>query len=126
MSGEPLFSSGASVEVAWASPGVPLKNRQKKGDKIDRNGTYKAGQRFDTGRFEAPIHPYNYPEELGPIPDFDIPSRFRAPALDPLTGAKNAYILHKNIYANTPEHGGQRLDLLGLTHRASLYRSLPI
>ena len=103
-----------------------LTEKPPKSAKIDRNGTYKAGQRFDTGRFEAPIHPYNYPEELGPIPDFDIPSRFRAPALDPLTGAKNACILHKNIYANTPEHGGQRLDLLGLTHRASLYRSLPI
>ena len=33
-------------------------------------GTWKVGPRFDTGRFEASIYPYNYPEELGAIPDF--------------------------------------------------------
>ena len=35
-------------------------------------GLYRRrSKRFDTGRFEASIYPYNYPEELGAIPDFN-------------------------------------------------------
>ena len=34
-------------------------------------------QWFENGRFEAPIHPFNYTEELGAIPDFDVTSDFR-------------------------------------------------
>ena len=42
-------------------------------DKISRK---TQGPRFETGRFEAFIYPYNYPEELGTIPDFDRTSNF--------------------------------------------------
>ena len=45
--------------------------KAKKRQESTPAGTWKVGPRFDTGRFEASIYPYNYPEELGAIPDFD-------------------------------------------------------
>ena len=44
-----------SVGITWSPT-----EKTPKSTNIDRNrGTYMAGQRFDTGRVEAPIHPYN-------------------------------------------------------------------
>ena len=52
-------------------------------DKISRK---TQGPRFETGRFEAFIYPYNYPEELGAIPDFDRTSNSLPLPLSSLRG----------------------------------------
>ena len=51
--------------------------------------TLPVGPRFETGRFEAVIYPYNYPEELGAIPDFDRTSNSLGLPLSSLRGRKN-------------------------------------
>ena len=47
-------------------------------------------QWFETGCFEAPVHPCNCAEELGAIPEFDVTSDFRTWLLGTLQGVGNA------------------------------------
>ena len=58
--------------LACAPPEVSFyaKKRQKRQKCTLPGLTVEGGPRFDTGRFEASIYPYSYPEELGAIPNF--------------------------------------------------------
>ena len=94
-----------------------------KSSRIDHIGTGKVGPRSETGRFEAPIHPYHYPEELGANPDFDVTSDYRDLAPNPLPDAKNdcfSYNIHVLVIT---KHGSRPLDSSAPTPRAIWYRS---
>ena len=72
--GVSIQEAGQVVKPLWGWRAHPLKCRFT--PKNARNGKsapcrdLEGGPRFDTGRFEASIYPYSYPEELGAIPNF--------------------------------------------------------
>ena len=85
---KPLLGYGSKREHHLKCDGFTPKNA-KNGKNRPPAGTWKVGPRCDTGRFEASIYPYNYPEELGAIPDFDRTSNSLGLPLSSLRGRKN-------------------------------------
>ena len=93
-----------------------------KSSRIDHTGTEKVGPRSETGRFEAPIHPYNYPEELGANPDFDVTLDYRDLAPSPSQTPKMGCFSYNIHVLDITEHGFRPLDPSAPTPGAIWYR----